>query len=75
MTDDDPLLAYPEAAAVAGVSVRTLRNYKAAGTLPEPDDDTFPDRPRWHRSTITAWLAARPGQGVGGGRPPGRSSG
>ncbi|MBL7487337.1 MarR family transcriptional regulator [Frankia sp. AgB1.9] len=69
---EDPLLGYAEISARTGIAVKTLRNYRAGGTktpFPEPDDLTFPDRPRWHWTTIATWLDARPGAGVGGGRP------
>jgi predicted DNA-binding transcriptional regulator AlpA len=64
---NDPLLSYAEIAQHTGVGVRTLRNYRAGNAtsvpLPEPDDLTFPDRPRWKRSSIDAWMASRRGQG------------
>jgi len=68
----DELLGYAEISARTGIAVKTLRNYRAGGSktpFPEPDDLTFPDRPRWHWATIEGWLKARPGAGVGGGRP------
>lgn len=65
---DNPtdLLAYADIAVITGLSAATLRGYRTAGRLPEPDDLTVPDRPRWHRSTITTWLAQRPGRGAPG---------
>ncbi|NEG96850.1 hypothetical protein GFD17_08835 [Bifidobacterium sp. SMB2] len=44
-----------------------LKNAASAG-LPEPD--VLVGRTKgWKPETIDAWLANRPGQGVGGGRP------
>ncbi len=62
--DDDPLLSYGEIGKIAGVKAQTVRNYRSAGRMPPPDDLSVPDRPRWHRSTVLAWLASRPGQGA-----------
>jgi hypothetical protein len=56
-------LGYAEIAQLAGVTVGAVRSYRARGYLPEPDVWAAADRPRWHRSTITGWLAARPGSG------------
>ncbi len=61
---DDPLLGYSEMAARAGVKPGTMRNYRAQGRLPPPDDDSVPDRPRWRLSTFQAWMDSRPGQGT-----------
>ncbi|MCM3882143.1 helix-turn-helix domain-containing protein [Frankia sp. R82] len=61
---DDPLLSYSEIATIAGVSAKTMRNYRAAGRFPPPDELPAPDRPRWRRSTVLDWLATRPGQGA-----------
>ena len=36
--------------------------------MPLPDG-YIGQSPWWYESTIAAWLASRPGQGVGGGRP------
>lgn len=42
------------------------------GDLPKPDE-IFGRSPVWKPETIDAWLASRPGQGKGGGRPLGWS--
>lgn len=55
---------------------RASRNRRAGkprpGDLPEPDE-TFGRSPVWTDETISAWIAARPGRGAGGGRPPRRA--
>lgn len=60
------LLGYAEIAALAGVEAATLRKYRQQGYLPEPDELVAPDRPRWKRSTVEAWLDSRPGRGAPG---------
>lgn len=72
------LLGYEELSALTGVKVRALRTYLAKsrahraegnprpGDLPEPDL-TIGKSPVWNVATVEAWLAARPGQGRGGG--------
>lgn len=65
---DDPMLGYAEIAALMAergyrATVKGLRAQRAMGRLPEPDAHPAPDRPRWRRSTILAWLDNRPGQG------------
>ncbi len=62
---NDELLDYAEVAAITGHSAATLRGYRAAGRMPEPDV-MLADRPRWRSATITAWLADRPGRGAPG---------
>ena len=62
----DELLDYAGVAAVTGLSAATLRGYRAAGRMPDPDASPAPDRPRWRRATITSWLAERPGRGAPG---------
>jgi hypothetical protein len=66
MADDDPLWSYAQIAEHLGVSVRTVRNYRAGNAtstpFPPPDDTTFADRPRWRRSTVASWDASRRGQ-------------
>lgn len=78
--ETDPYLDTIEVAKMAGVTYNTARFYlqqaranRRAGA-PKPGDMPEPDRvfgrsPAWRRSTIESWLAARPGQGAGGGRP------
>jgi hypothetical protein len=63
MTDADDLMSYDDIAIMTSLSPGTLRGYRAAGRMPEPDELPAHDRPRWRRSTITAWLAERPGRG------------
>lgn len=60
---DDELLDYRAIAALTGLTTSTLRHYRAKGLLPEADASPVPDRPRWRRSTVDAWLASRPGRG------------
>jgi hypothetical protein len=69
MSADDDFLGYAQIATLAterGVPMKTqtVRGYRHRGALPDPDDLTFPDRPRWRRSTVVAWLDSRPGQGT-----------
>ncbi len=66
---DDDLLGYAQIAALAterGTPMKTqsVRGYRHRGAMPEPDDTTVPDRPRWHRNTIVTWLDNRPGKGT-----------
>ncbi len=55
MADDHQLWGYPEVAAHLGISVRAARSRKSRGTLPEPDDTSVPDRPRWRPATFRDW--------------------
>jgi predicted DNA-binding transcriptional regulator AlpA len=57
-------------AELAGVKPATISRYAAGGdpTFPEPDI-TLSGRGGWLRETVDVWLASRPGQGSGGGRP------
>ncbi|WP_035740268.1 helix-turn-helix transcriptional regulator [Parafrankia elaeagni] len=64
MSDEDPLIGYREMAERAGIKPGTLRSYRNKGLLPEPDDLSVPDRPRWKTSTVEAWLLGRPGRGT-----------
>lgn len=52
----------------AGVTAATIRKYRATGRMPDADI-LLGQSPGWHPETIEAWLQARPGRGVGGGRP------
>ncbi|WP_256789863.1 MarR family transcriptional regulator [Frankia sp. AvcI1] len=68
MPDPDDLLDYAAIAALLSTPDRTVkpssvRGYRTRGQMPEPDELPAPDRPRWRRSTITEWLANRPGKG------------
>jgi len=66
-----------QAAARAGVAAGTWRSYcnpkagrPARGPAPDGTDvERGHARPWWTPETVDAWLAARPGKGVGGGRP------
>lgn len=52
-----------------GVSYATVRRYRSQDpTFPDPDI-VLGQTPGWLPDTITAWQDARPGKGVGGGRP------
>ncbi|MFD4337867.1 MarR family transcriptional regulator [Streptomyces anulatus] len=55
MADDQKLWGYPEVAAHLGISVGAARSRKSRGSLPAPDDDSVPDRPRWKPSTFQGW--------------------
>lgn len=80
--ETDPYLDSFEVAKMIGVAYNTVRYYLQqaranrslgvlkAADLPEPDR-FFGRSPVWRRSTIEAWVKARPGRGVGGGRPRG----
>lgn len=60
------LLTWTEAAAVIGLSTRTLRRLNAAGTFPEPVVITGLRGRRFRREDIARWLDAageRPAQG------------
>lgn len=72
-------MGYREIAERTGVSALTLRNSYMTrarrnrrngtpkpGDLPEPDI-TIGLSPGWLPETVEAWIAARPGQGAGGG--------
>lgn len=61
-------LTTADVASVLGVTSATVRSYSARGVMPKPDGH-LGRTPWWHRSTVEKWKAARPGQGVGGGRP------
>jgi cobalamin biosynthesis protein CobD/CbiB len=73
-------------AAHLGVKLRSVHTYRLRGVearkegnpdpggLPEPDN-MVGRTPVWRPATIIAWAAARPGQGVGGGRPRKRAEG
>ncbi|PZT71518.1 helix-turn-helix transcriptional regulator [Streptomyces sp. AC1-42T] len=55
---------YKRIAEETGLSVGTLRRYKKTGHMPAPDELPAPDRPRWYPTTITEWMASRPGRGT-----------
>ncbi|WP_261561836.1 MarR family transcriptional regulator [Frankia tisae] len=65
----DDLLGYADIVTLTeqrGTPIKrnSLRALRATHRMPEPDDLTFPDRPRWRRATITTWLDNRPGKGT-----------
>lgn len=64
----DDLLDSSAVAELIGVKPATIRTYRHRGDMPPPDR-TIGRTPVWLRDTIDRWLAERPGQGVGGGRP------
>jgi hypothetical protein len=78
MTDQPVKLYGEQAAARAHVAFATWRRYCSESPgrrrqAPEPDGtdvDRGHARPYWYPQTIDAWLADRPGRGVGGGRKP-----
>ena len=51
-----------------GISAASFRSYVHRGDGPQPDGH-LGRTPWWSQTTIDTWKAARPGQGVGGGRP------
>ena len=57
----DDLLETKDIAALLGVRVATVRQYKLRGDLPPPDA-TAGRSPLWRRATIEQWRAERPGQ-------------
>jgi len=75
MPDDERLLDTAAVAARVGLEIPTIRIYlkrtraRIARGLPvRPQDFPLPDQtigrsPAWHRSTIDAWVASRPGPG------------
>ncbi len=52
---DQPLWGDPEVAAHLGINVPAARSRKSRGSLPDPDDTTVPDRPRWKPATFRGW--------------------
>ncbi|MGO5433299.1 helix-turn-helix transcriptional regulator [Bifidobacterium thermophilum] len=61
-------LSVTEVAQLLGISTAAASVYR----LPEPDATIGRTR-GWKRQTVETWNAARPGRGVGGGRPRSRS--
>jgi hypothetical protein len=62
----DELLGHKQIAEMIGVQPDSVRGYRRHGLIPEPDDLSVPDRPRWRRSTIEAWIPTRRGMGAPG---------
>lgn len=52
----DPLIGFAELADLAGVKVQTTWEWKKRGLLPEPDQIVKPNKSRWRRSRLLAWL-------------------
>ncbi len=79
----DDWLTTTDLAALLGVQAATIRHYRAdslpggryeSHPFPAPDDK-LGNAPCWkasRRQELLDWAASRPGQGVGGGRPPHR---
>jgi excisionase family DNA binding protein len=64
----EDVMTTADVAALLGVNSSTVRGYAARGSMPAPDGH-FGRTPYWKRTTVEQWIAARPGQGRGGGRP------
>lgn len=60
--DTTDILTMTDIADLAGKTRGTIGSLKAKGYLPDPDG-VIAGQPVWHRSTVTAWLANRPGYG------------
>jgi predicted DNA-binding transcriptional regulator AlpA len=68
----DEYLDIPAVAQILGVEPATVSRYKYRDpTFPKPDI-VLSGRAGWRRDVIEEWIATRPGQGAGGGRPPKR---
>lgn len=65
----DEVLDSADAAKRAGVELKTWSSYVSRGFAPLPADRVGV-APVWTREQIDDWKRERPGQGVGGGRPP-----
>lgn len=63
-TSPGDLLLVRDIADIAGVKPGTISGYRQSGRFPPPDDTSVPDRPRWQRATVEAWMAERPGRGT-----------
>lgn len=70
---DSANLTETEIAHKLGVKPNTITSYKSRGYLDDPDKKEG-RHPLWTRRHEERWEAARPGQGVGGGRPPKREA-
>jgi predicted DNA-binding transcriptional regulator AlpA len=62
------VLDTPAVARLLGVTPATVRSYLARGLMPQPAG-RIGASPYWTREAVEAWVASRPGRGVGGGRP------
>lgn len=56
------LLTVEEIGEMAGVNPRSLSSLIARGVMPEAEG-FLGNKALWHRDTVSAWLAARPGTG------------
>ncbi|MFD7908586.1 MarR family transcriptional regulator [Kitasatospora sp. NPDC059747] len=52
MADDQQRWGYAEVDAYLGISVGAAWSRTSRGTLPAPDDESIPDRPRWRPATV-----------------------
>ncbi|MCK9895219.1 MarR family transcriptional regulator [Frankia sp. AgB32] len=69
MDSPDDLLSYADIATLMAsrghtIKASSLRAMRRMGQMPAPDELPVPDRPRWRRETIVAWLDSRPGKGA-----------
>lgn len=55
----DEQLTTKQVAALTGLAVSSVREFRRRGTFPEPDG-YLEATPWWRRRTIERWLAARP---------------
>ena len=60
------MMTITEVADRLGVKAETVRSYRSRGLMPEPAA-VYGQSPVWTPGAIEAWIASRPGQGVGGG--------
>ena len=60
------MMTITEVADRLGVKPETVRSYRARGLMPDPAA-VYGQSPVWTPEAIEAWIASRPGQGVGGG--------
>ncbi|MGW1295902.1 MarR family transcriptional regulator [Streptomyces sp. NPDC002533] len=54
MADDQRLWEHRDVAAHLGISVGAARSRNSRRSLPDPHDNSVPDRPRWKPSTLQA---------------------
>jgi predicted DNA-binding transcriptional regulator AlpA len=70
IVNTDDLLDRAGVADYIGVKPTTISTYLYEGVMPEPAVRLGRTRrPVWTRQQIDEWVASRPGQGAGGGRP------
>lgn len=63
MSDDLDLVGSEEAARIAGISARAIRQHHHRGTMPATIPVAGSDVLVWRRDTIEQWAATRPGPG------------